>query len=213
MRKIAIILMTLFTICSCSTNDNNTTENENFYALTEGNSWAYKYYNKDLATGEFVATTITETVNITHTTEIDGNTYYNFKHIVTGNNGNIAFPNNGEQNYMLRDSLGFLINEIGGIKYANNNYEEHFVDRFDDISSTSIKLQLSTTQDIVSIASLGDFICLDNNYFLRDVNGNQLNGLDHVYREDGTGEILSTLSFASESDHYGEKRLESYIIQ
>ncbi|NRD20042.1 hypothetical protein HNV08_08275 [Winogradskyella eckloniae] len=213
MKKIAIILMTVFIVCSCSTNDNVTTENDNFYALTEGNSWAYKYYAKDLVSGEFVATTITETVDITHTIEINGNTYFNFKHIVSGNNGNIAFPSNGEKNYRFRDSLGFLINDIGSIKYANNNYDEHYVGHVDVISFTSINLKLSAIQDVINIESLGDFNCLDNNYFLRDVSGNQLNALDHVYREDGKGEILSTLSFASDSEHYGEKRLESYSIQ
>jgi hypothetical protein len=39
------------------------------------------------------------------------------------------------------------------------------------------------------------------------------NSLDHIYREDGKGEILSTKSFTSQNEHYAEKRLESYLLQ
>ncbi|MFD2914172.1 hypothetical protein [Psychroserpens luteus] len=213
MKKIASILMILLMVCSCSSNDIETTESNNFYALTEGNSWEYKYYVKDNVTNNFEATTITETVNITHTAAIDGIIYYNFKHIVVGNDGNTLLPENGEQNFMLRDSLGFLINQMGKIKYSNNNYEEHFVSHIDDISFNSYNLKLSNDEDIITVDNLGDFYCLDNHYFIRDVNGNQLNSTDHIYREDGKGEILSTLSYASQSEHFAEKRLEAYTIQ
>ncbi|MEM5564710.1 hypothetical protein WNY78_06325 [Psychroserpens sp. AS72] len=213
MRKIASILMMLFMVCSCSSNDNETTESDNFYALTEGNFWEYKYYVKDNTTNIFEATTVTETVNITHTAEIEGNIYYNFKHIVAGNDGITVLPQNGEHNFMLRDSLGYLIDQMGKINYSNNNYDEHFVSHIDDISFNSYNLKLSNDEDVVTLENLGDFYCLDNHYFIRDVNGNQLNSIDHIYREDGKGEILSTLSYASQSAHFAEKRLEAYTIQ
>ena len=207
-----IILLILILNYSCSSEEvNSDQQTNNFYALTVGNSWQYKYYLKDITTNNFLPTSVMETVNITETIVVNNKTYYNFKHTVTGNNGNyLVLPDDGERNYKLRDSLGFLIDENGLIKYNNSNNNEYLVNQIND--EFSYYLMLSDIDSSIT-TNAGSFSCYDNHYYLKDSNGNLLNSLDHVYREDGKGEILSTMSFASQNEHYIEKRLESYSIQ
>ena len=211
-KKCFIILLVLIFNYSCNSEESDSyQQTSNFYALTVGNSWDYKYYLKDIATNNFLPTSVTETVDITETIVVNNETYYNFKHIITGNGGNYSsLPNDGERNYKLRDSLGFLIDEIGLIKYNNSNNDEYFVDQMN--LEFSFYLTLSATDENI-VTNAGSFTCYDNNYYLKDLDGNVSNSLDHIYREDGKGEVLSTMSFASQNEHYAEKRLESYSIQ
>lgn len=211
-KKYFIILLVLSFIYSCNSEESDLPQQtNNFYALTVGNSWEYKYYLRDNATNNFLPTPVTETVDITETIIINNETYYNFKHIVTSNDGNYSsLPTNGERNYRLRDSLGFLIDEIGLIKYNNSNNNEYFVDQINNMLSYYVKLS-DTDNNIMTNA--GSFMCYDNHYYLKDINGNVSNSLDHIYRQNGKGEILSTMSFASQNEPFAEKRLESYSIQ
>src|SRR5690606_8550499 len=197
---------------ACSSDDTNTIqEDTNFYALTVGNSWEYTYYLKDTASNDFLPTTVTETVNITETVVIDNKTYYNFKHVVTGNDGNYgSLPNNGEHNYRLRDSLGFLIDQAGGIKYNNSNNAEYFINTISP--EFSYYLSLSDIEDDIT-TNAGSFLCYDNHYYLKDSNGNVSSALNHNYRASGKGEILSTLLFAIQSKPFAENRLEFYSLQ
>lgn len=211
-KKIFIILLVLNFIYSCNSDENNLDhQSSNFYALTVGNSWEYNYYLRENATNNFLPTPVTETVDITETIVLNNKTYYNFKHIVNGNDGNYSsLPSNGERNYILRDSLGFLIDETGLIKYNNSNNNEYFVDQMNDEFYYFLKL---SDMDNNIITNAGSFMCYDNHYYFKDGDGNQSNSLDHIYRENGKGEILSTMSFASQNEHFAEKRLESYSIQ
>lgn len=212
MKKVMIILFVTTCLYSCTSDDTNETqEANNFYALTVGNSWEYKYYLRDMATNDFVVTPVTETIEITHTVTIDSNTFYNFKYTVDGNNTNQnLLPANGERNFMFRDSLGYLIDQHGGIKYASNNYEEHFIDHY--TADRSYYLKLAEAQATIT-TNAGTFSCADNQYYIKDINGTLSNSRDHIYRKDGEGEILGTMSFSSQSQHFAEKRLESYTVQ
>lgn len=212
-REILIIFLIILNY-SCSSEDSTEVQQTgNFYALTIGNSWEYKYYLKDIAANDLVATSVTETIDITATIAINNSTYYNFRHIVNGNDGNYnTLPSDGEQNYTLRDSLGYLIDEVGLIRYNNSNYNQHFVNYNTDFGDFAYYLKLSEEEDNI-ITNAGSFLCYDNHYFFNDSNGNTSNSLDHIYREDGKGEILSTMSFISESEPFAEKRLESYTLQ
>ena len=157
-----------------------------------------------------------EGLNFYYTTKKNWKNAYNDRDelsicVINGNDGNYSsLSTNGERNYLLRDSLGFLINDMGQIKYNNSNNNEYFVDQITDQLSYYLKLS-NTDNNIVTNA--GSFVCYDNQYYLKDINGNLSNSLDHIYRENGKGEILSTMSFASQNEPFAEKRLESYSIQ
>ena len=212
MKRSFNVLLAIIFACSCSSEDNSAElQTDNFYALTLGNSWEYKYYLKDMSTNEFLPTPVTESVEITETIVIDNKIYYNFRHIITGNDGNyVILPDNSEKNYKLRDSLGFLIDNIGSIKYSNNTYDEYFVDELSEDLSYYLRL---FDIDVNISTNAENFSCYDNHFYLKDVNGSVSNSLDHIYREDGKGEVLSTMSFASQSEPFAEKRLELYSLQ
>jgi len=217
MGRILFLSLVVILLVSCNDDDSlpipiQINAPSNFYALTVGNTWEYKYYQRNIdGTGSFVDTGVVDAVEITNTVNINSNIYYEVKTITSGNNGNYNYlPNDGEKNWKFRDSLGYLIDHVGGIKYANNNYDEHFVDQLD--INVAYYLQLSNTQDNIT-TDAGDFSCLDNHFYLKDINDNFSNSTDHIYREDGKGEILLTKSFASQTEHFAEKRLESYTVQ
>ncbi|MGS2726221.1 hypothetical protein ACU8DI_06390 [Psychroserpens sp. BH13MA-6] len=212
MKKTSLVLIVALWLVACSSEDaTNEPSSDNFYALTVGNTWDYRYYLRDMDTDNFLPTDITESVAITETVQIDNETYYNFKHEVTGNDGTYPyFPDNGERNYTLRDSLGFLIDEMGLIKYNNSDTNEHYMFNLD--FEYSYYLALANGMDNIS-TNAGSFTCYDNHYYFKDLDGNIANSLDHGYREDGIGEVLTTMSFVTETEHFIEKRLESYDLQ
>jgi len=215
MKRILFLPIVLILLVSCNDDDSlpiQMNAPSNFYALTVGNTWEYKYYQRNIdGTGSFVDTGVVDVVEITNTVNLNNNIFYEFKTVTSGNNGNYStLPSDGEKNFKFRDSLGYLIDHVGGIKYASNNHDEHLVDNFG--IDLAYYLQLSNTQDGITTIS-GDFYCSDNHFYLKDINGNFSNSTDHIYRENGKGEILSTMSFGSQNVHFAEKRLESYTVQ
>jgi hypothetical protein len=217
MKKITPTLLVLFAILfnySCDSEDaQDVLPVDNFFALTVGNSWEYTYYIVDIGTTNFLPTSVTETVDITHSVEIDNKTYYNFRHRIQGNDGtNALLPQNEEKNFVLRDSLGFLVGPTARIAYSSQNYDEHITDIFEGAMNYTYYLQLSEGEVSLN-TNAGNFSCLENEYFVRDSNGNRFDGTSHVYRENGIGEVVTTFTFVSQSTHFMEKRLESFSVQ
>lgn len=207
------ILVVFILNFSCNSEDITEAPNsDDFFALKVGNLWNYTYYLKDTTTGNFNVTAVNETVQITNTTIINNKIYYNFKYTIVGNNGSYnLLPDNSETNFTFRDSLGYLVDELGSIKYSSNNYNEHIVDSMAG-NDYSYFLKLSDEEDVLT-TNAGNFTCSDNHYYFKHTDGNITNSTDHIYRESGKGEILSTISYMSQNEHYAEKRLESYTLQ
>jgi len=92
----------------CSTPEAET----NFYALSVGNTWTYEYFGRIGLTDEFESFDVFDEVEITETTEINGEEYFVFQTTTIGNNGSPRYvPENGVAVLHYRDSLGYLINE------------------------------------------------------------------------------------------------------
>jgi len=217
-----IFFLTLVAMLPVSCNDDESlpipvqnNQPSNFYALTVGNTWEYKYFQRNVdGTSSFVDTGVVDAVEITNTVNLNSNIYYEFKTVTTGNDNPssnfISFLNEtGEKTELLRDSLGYLINEGGSIKYTNSDFNEHLVD-IQSFGTYHIRL----TETLVDVTTLaGDFNCLDTHSYIRDTNGDMFPALDHINYSDGFGLVFSTMSFASQSEHFIEKRLNTYTIQ
>lgn len=209
----------LFCLCfsilvfSCNTNDDSQSSNieeENFYALTVGNSWVYKNYRYNQQTENYDYVGVIDSVSIVGTELINGNDYFRFRTWTTGNEEGIIFCNpNGEHFELLRDSLGYLIRDSGKIKYMNNNFEEVLVSS-QDWGDQYFQLQ-QETQQIETVA--GSFECLDVLHFVRLTNDEIAPGTNDYYYADGIGRIFETTSFVSQEIHTIERRLESYDVQ
>jgi len=186
----------------------------NFYSLTVGNTWEYKYYQRNAdGTGAFVNTGVVDVVEITNSVNLNNTIYYEFKTTTTGNDNSSANYNSflnetGEKTELLRDSLGYLINELGSVKYINNDYNEHITDT-QAIGTYHFKL-VETPVTIVTEA--GNFNCLNAHTYIKDINNDVLPALDHINYSDGLGLVFSTMSYASQPLHFIEKRLNTYNV-
>ncbi|MFK5878798.1 MAG: hypothetical protein QM478_04790 [Flavobacteriaceae bacterium] len=218
------LLFTLFTfgiiLSSCNTNDEiieGTTEDpieDNFYALTVGNTWEYKYYKYRSFNDTYDYMGIIDSVKIVAKTEINGNTYFNFRSRISGNNnpGTTLVQPNGEYYRFYRDSLGYLITDSGKIAYTTNDYSERAIIEVTPNITGYARLNESS---VVVTTEAGDFDCLDMEIYAKDnVTAEIFPGINHVNYSDGIGLIYNSTSFVNSSNPPAFiHRLDSYLVE
>ena len=209
----SVCFFTLFFSCNSdddTTNNSVTTPEAGFYALTVGNSWEYRYYDYNSSSNSFEASTITESVSIVSTEEIEGETYFKFRYFTTGNDVNSPnYPENGESFRYFREDSGNLINDRNDIIFLRENHEERLIDSF----NTSLLQYLRLAENSYNVTTAaGTFDALDMELYARDQDGNQYPGISHYYYADGIGLVLNTSTFLSTAQHFLERRLESYTL-
>jgi hypothetical protein len=197
---------------SCNNDDDSSQEEQlsdpNFYALTVGNSWKYQYFKRINRTGEFESLDAFDDVTITGTSEINGNEYFNFKTVTSGNDSYTCIPDNGTVITKLRDSLGYLINE-NGLKYFSysNPNQEYLIREL----NVDVKLYgLLNGNDETLEVPAGNFLCSVNKVYARFSDGSTSRGTDYYSYSKEIGQIKTTCSFISDSLSVVEKRLVSY---
>ncbi|HIP47609.1 MAG TPA: hypothetical protein EYG92_01395 [Lutibacter sp.] len=159
-------------------------------------------------------TEISDSVSIVSKEVIDGNTFYKFKRISTRPSDDvnriIGYPN-GESNYFLRDSIGFLIDDKHEIKFVNNSFDAHFIY---NCSSCDVNFYGKLINEKVEVfTEAGNFECLDMELHAVSIEDNHtFPGRSHYYYSDGVGNIRKDISWVS-SDKFFEKRLVSYEVQ
>ncbi|WP_420574716.1 hypothetical protein [Kordia sp.] len=204
--------LTLFFI-SCSSDDNTTLESEeNFYALTVGNTWVYGHQRRIGQSEEFENINVIDSVKIVDTEEINGNTFFKFRTRTSGNESNQAFCSpNGEHFAYFRDSIGYLIDDRGKIHFSPEGDTEEYV--LKTFPSHRLIFNLSEESEVV-ITPAGDFDCYWMNLFIRyDPDSERSIGTSKYYRKEGIGEVFTTTSFTNNPEHTIEKRLISYEVQ
>lgn len=197
---------------SCSKDDSQTPEttDSNFYALTVGNSWEYKNYRYDQNTQTYEDTGVVDAISIISTEVIDGNTYFKFRRLTTGNEDQITFCNpNGEHFEYLRESEGNLILSTGEVKFTNNDYTVRIVS---ENSWGNIVEQLTEDTTILNVEA-GTFDCINSERYAILPDGEQSSGLDRFYYAEGIGLIYDTTSFVSSDVPVIIRRLDSYNVQ
>lgn len=215
MKRLSVSFCILIFLFSCTgvadlSNESNIPE-DNFYALTIGNSWVYKHYQRNIFTENYEETEVIDVVTIVDTESISGELYYKFSIVTTGNpSSNSAFFNsNGEKIEYLRELNGNLVNELGEIIFTNNNFEERLI--LEDGSFNVYETLIN--QNIIINVEAGEFECVYSERYARDLQGDLLDGLDRYYYSDGVGLIYNTLSFLSNSTPEIVRRLDSFVIQ
>ncbi|MFK7780916.1 hypothetical protein [Psychroserpens sp.] len=214
MKRILVIICIFSLFFSCSNDDSNTPEAqiENFYALTVGNSWEYRWYSFNPQAG-LNPTNVTESISIVDTQSINGNLFYKFKRVVDGNDiGNITFPDNGEYFEYYRDSLGFLVNELGGVKFVNSTTEEFVILDYQANNYAAFGQLANASSEFITEA--GTFNCLEMKIRYEDEFGNNMPAINRHFYADGIGLIKDEVVFIASPDSAGhQRRLESYDIQ
>lgn len=175
-----------------------------------GNSWKYQYFERVDRTDEFEALDAFEEATITSTSEINGNIYYVFKTVNSGNDSAVGVPENGTLITKLRDSLGYLINENGvkQFSYTNPNQEYFVTEMSNDFKIFGVLTEEDSSLEVPA----GNFSCSINERYVRFSDGNKAPATDYYSYAKGKGQIKSTCSFVSDSLPRTEKRLISYEI-
>ena len=214
MKRILLYVGFIVLLFSCSSNELQEPEADNFYALTVGNSWVYKWYNVNTDASSDFFNGITESVSIVGTETINDELYYKFKYIVSGNDApeNQVFPSNGEYYKFYRDSLGYLINEMGEITF-NTHPTEEILASYQEFQ-TLITVYGTTNENSVDfLTEAGAFNCVEMIKRHEWENGFVNPGMNYSYYSQGVGLISDDIVFASNNSSRYQRRLNSYNVQ
>lgn len=213
MKRILFYLCFSALFFACTTSDELQSLSQtsaNFYALTVGNTWVYKNYKYNINTQVYEDTGIVDSVHIVGTEIIEGNTYFKFRTLTTGNEDQITFTNpNGEQFEYVREENGYLLKDNGRVKFVNNVYEPILVD---SDSNFNYYFRLSEVASTVQTQA-GNFECAKLQYYVLNEDQEQLPGTNTYLYADGIGLVFDTTSFVSQSNHSIERRLVSYNVK
>jgi len=222
MRRILITVCILFLFFSCSDDDSDNQEpqNDNFYALTVGNSWEYRYYRYDIQNDNFQITEAVQYVSIVSSEDIDGAIYFKYRYFTTGNDNNsTSIPANGESFKYLREDSGNLVDQNNHLLFIREDNEERLVNYIDFGGGHSISEYRRLLENSFSITTeAGIFETIAVELFSRDEEGNQFGGnqsegnAKHFYAN-GIGAVLNETTFAGNPQHFLERRLQSYNVQ
>ena len=210
-----LLLCTCFftLIFSCSTSDDVQKNNLelNFYGLTVGNSYTYKFYKYNSDTEDYDETLIVQNVIIEDTEEVSGQQYFKIKTTTSGVDGfNLFYLQNGEEIDYLREVDGTLINDNNDVLFVNNEFSEHLVNS----DNTSLNLYRKTIEEPVIINSnTGSFNCIEMQNYIVTEDGTILDGVSKIHYSEGVGLVQQTCVYASSSTPVMIKKLNSYNIQ
>jgi len=205
MKKLLFIISVITILSSCNSDD-DTSQQSNFYALTVGNSWVYKYYTYDKNTSSYNETGVIDSISIVGTEEIYGDFYYKFKRTITNSNDeNFVF----EQFYFLREYEGSLINNMNKLFFIYSNYDEINLLESTDYSII-FKLQENEEEIITDAGTFNCFFAKENE---TNLDNNETMSAKNIYYKEGVGLIKINKTLYHNSEEYTSQiSLVSYTV-
>lgn len=203
----------LFT--SCNKDDASAPEEEQqsdagFFALQVGNTWTYNYFRRDSQTGELTNLGGVEEVEITHEEIVNNETLFTVQINTSDPNNSCSACNHDPMlTLKVKDSLGYLVEVGGEIKFSSINTADYLVKRQE---FGNIYRVLKENEVLITVPA-GQFSALNNERYAIDTDGNRLDGKDNLYYADGIGEVRQTISTVIQERIIFEKQLISYSIQ
>lgn len=211
-----IILCFCFSLIMMSCTESAEIENENnqpddnFYALSVGNSWVYKNYRLDFNTDTYKYTGGVDSISIIDKKNIDGITYYEFRRLTTGiEDGSFSCYSNGEYFKLLRENDGALVDDEGNVIFTNDNFQERLLYE----NSWGNVYERLVEGDTIMNVEAGEFKCIYSERYAIDTEGQRLEGTNHYYYSEGIGLVYETCSTVSDEKPRMIKRLDAYDIQ
>ena len=213
MKRIVFSLVLLFVLQSCSSDDAPESVS-NFYALTVGNSWEYRWYSVGVD-GIPSPMSVEESISIVDTEMIGENLFYKFKRIVSGNppHGDYTFSlPEGEHFEYYRDSLGYLVNEEGVIKFSSNSVNP-FVFSIQGFGSDELIGTGELQEELVTYTTQTGAIFECKELIISyEINNEITPGKNWLYYSNGIGLIKDDKIFLASGAGY-HRILESYTVQ
>jgi len=212
MKRIFLFSCLAILFTSCKSDDDSQTEftlNDNFYALTVGNSWVYKTQRYNHADEEYYDVGIIDSVSIIGTETILGDTYFIFRTLTIGNDSGSPFSNqNGEKFEFLREISGELVDVNGETKFVNNDFSERLIyeQPWGNIYERLIEEEIE-----ISVPA-GMFQCQYKKRYSINSEGEMYDGMDYFYYSPEIGLIFDTRSSVTFGTPQSIRRLDSYNI-
>ncbi|WP_353778511.1 hypothetical protein [Winogradskyella sp. 3972H.M.0a.05] len=208
------LLVAVLVLFSCSNSDTDPDPESNFYALAVGNSWEYKWYGVSNEGNQSVIS-VEENISITGVEDIGGNVFYKFSRVISGNPNGIyaSIPENGEHIEYYRDSLGFLINDQGLIKFANSTNEEFpiiYYDNFGHITDPdggATLLGRLSNEEVVYELENESLNCLLMTTRIEYDNGIEALANNHIYYSNGIGLVSDDIVWVASENNAGYRRV------
>lgn len=212
MKRISFYFLISIICFSCTTSESveNLDNSSGFYALAVGNSWVYKNYVFNNTSETYEDVNIIDSVKIVATENIDGELYFKFRFLKTGNDhGLLHAQPNGEYFEYLREVDGDLISSKGNVKFTNSNPEER---KLYENGAGIVYEKLNEGVFDINIEA-GFFSCVKSERYSVDFNGDLHSARDSYYYADGYGLVYDTCSFLVREKPYLIRRLFSYNIK
>jgi len=213
MRKLFVLGIAIAILTSCQKEDDSGESRINYTPLEIGNYWIYQHYSID-SIGNETETTMIDSVVITKDTIINGNKYF----ILEGTNK----PLNGGKWVVidiLRDSLGYLINNKGQIQFAENNFSDTLAKRVmvnnhngDTIYTLTYKMEKPNNSVTIPAGTFDVLNYKGTVITVYDIPGVKNPRYINKFYSDKVGKILDTYFYIHGPLIY-EKRLLRYYIQ
>ena len=216
MKKTILFLLVVVGVWSCKKDKETKDEPAptvpityaNYSNLKIGNYWVYERFILD-TNGVYTSQNIFDSSFVDKDTVMNGNTYYKLNFI------NYPFSNTYVGVY-LRDSLSFLINNLGSINFSSENFTDTFSSYYKIISSVDTIAFVFTkmNDNNLSVAvPAGTFItknCMTT-YLIYPIwaAAGAVRSIHNRYAEN-VGLVEETLIFLSSDPNYTVRRLKRY---
>ena len=225
MRKLIFLGLAITLTISCEKDSPNDPAETNYYPLEIGNYWIYRHFKMPNEGGE-VAMFNYDSVFIDQDSVINGNKYFVIKKVgySTSETNPDGFRINDDTGQvqiveLLRDSSGYIVNDKGHIRFAENNFTDTLAyqnEIVDGLKHFTISMKMEKPDDEVSVPA-GTFNVLNFKgtaklYYregnIEEMHENYLN----CYFSNRIGKILDTYLFYSMPSVQFEKRLLRYRV-
>ena len=179
-----------FTSCKKDDASTQNIEEENFYALTVGNTWEYEVSKYNSISEEYELLDMLLNVEITESQVVNNNTYFRFQTTSTGTDTCQPCIDCLGNNELKRDSLGYLINDTGKYLFSSENLEDYLVN---SAQWGSVYGVLKEEPEFISTPA-GNFETFQNDRYALFPDGELADSRDVINYAPENGLVYTTLS-------------------
>ena len=198
-----------FTSCKKDDSSSQNIEEENFYALTVGNTWEYEVSRYNSISEEYELLDMLLKVEITETQIVNGQTYFRFQTTASGADTCEACMEDLGENELRRDSLGYLINDSGVIKFSNVNLEDYLIsdNEWGDVFGV-------LKEGVITVDTpAGNFETLQNDRYAIMADGEISVGTDASNYSERVGLVFKSTTGVSSPNPLYQIKLKSVVLE
>ena len=203
---IALVSLVIFLACNKNESNSDPVPQESvleYYPLTVGNYWIYGKSNCDSTWTECNSTSI-DSNYVSKDTMINGVQYFKIE------GGNFI----SNEPLFLRDSLEYIVDNHGNIKFSNKDFETKFNEQYVVANGDTLYFWYSKMVEVPFVVQVpsGEYTCLDNKLSFFRIHENfetEFNG--HYALSKNVGLVYQNVMFASSTGGIKRELLRYFI--